>query len=142
MVTVGQRGGERYRPVPVTVDDDVSTISVPSTDTVTVDPGTPVPVTVGVLSVIVEPLAGAVMTGAGGAVVSTVKVTSSASEVLPAGSVCVADAVCSPSDNAVVGVTDQLPAPLTGLVPISVPSMLTVTVAPGSPVPLIAGSWW
>ena len=35
-------------------------ISVPSTDTVTVDPGTPVPVTVGVLSVIVEPPAGAV----------------------------------------------------------------------------------
>ena len=47
--------------------------------------------------------------------------------------------IVSPPVSAVVVGTDQLPAELTGLVPISVPSMLTVTVAPGSPVPVIVG---
>ena len=77
-------------------------ISVPSTDTVTVAPGSPVPVIVGVLSLIVEPSAGAMITGGSGTSVSTVKVDEASGDTFPAGSVWMAVAVCSPPVSAVV----------------------------------------
>src|ERR687893_28186 len=87
-----------------------------------------------------NPSAGAVITGAGGATVSTVNVTVSAGETLPAASVCVAEIVCGPSANGVVGVTDHVPSAATTAVPSTVPAAsVTVTVAPGSPVPVIVG---
>src|SRR5918998_338505 len=114
--------------------------TTPSTVTVTVAPGSPVPVIVGVLSEIVDPSAGLSTTGASGTVVSTVNVTvSDAGDVLPAGSVCVAVTVWSPSASGVVTSRLQVPSGATVVVPTTVPSMVTSTVAPGSPVPVIVG---
>src|SRR5580765_226412 len=109
--------------------------------TVTVAPGSPVPVMVGVLSVRVDPSVGAVMTGAVGALVSTVMVTGAdGGETFPAGSVWVAVSVVVPCGSGVVGVTDQVPPAPTVVVPMVAPvPSLTVTVAPGSPVPLMVG---
>jgi hypothetical protein len=76
---------------------------VPSA-TSTVDPVSPVPVMVGVASGTAAPAAGAVMTGAAGAVLSTVNVTGAlAGETLPATSVWVAVTVCAPSTNVDAG---------------------------------------
>src|SRR5918998_257113 len=114
--------------------------TAPSTVTSTVAPGSPVPVTVGVVSEIVDPFAGLSTTGASGAAVSTVNVTvSDAGDVLPAGSVCVAVTVWSPSASGVVTSRLQVPSGATVVVPTTVPSMVTSTVAPGSPVPVIVG---
>src|SRR5580765_6432090 len=108
--------------------------------TVTVAPGSPVPVMVGVLSFVDDPSAGAVITGAAGGVVSTVKVTGAeGAETLPARSAWVAVSVVAPSGSGVVGVSDHAPPASTVAVPIGAPPALTVTVAPGSPVPVIVG---
>ena len=64
---------------------------VPSTMTVTVLPASAVPVYVGVLSLVTEPLAGVSTTGAAGGVVSTVNVlVFDCALVLPTASVAVA----------------------------------------------------
>jgi hypothetical protein len=113
---------------------------VPPSVTVTVAPGSPVPVTVGVLSLVLEPFTGAVITGAAGAVVSTVNVTGAEAGLgLPAGSVCVAVIVCEPSANGAVGVQVHEPSACTVAVQTLVPPSVTVTVLPGSPVPVTGG---
>src|SRR5919106_1541868 len=122
----------------------VSTTALPSSlpawsVTVTVEAGSPVPEMVGVLSLVEVPLTGSSMTGAA-AVVSTVKVTGSeAGETLPAASVCVAVTVCSPSASSVGTPNVQVPSGPTVVVPTTTPSMVTSTVAPGSPVPVMVG---
>ena len=84
---------------------------VPSSSvTTTVAPRAPVPATVTPGPVTVAPCVGAVIVGAAGAAVSTVKLTAAAPEVLPAGSVCTAVTVCGPSSSAVVGVKVQPPS--------------------------------
>ena len=87
-----------------------SPIRTPSMKTVTVAPGSPVPTMSGVESVVVDPSAGAVITGASGASSSTTNSLSSASDSLPASSVWIADAVCGPSASGVVTGTVQLPS--------------------------------
>lgn len=73
--------------------------------TVTVLLVSAVPEMVGVLSLVVLPLAGTVTTGAGGGVVSTVKVlVFEVGLVFPALSVAVALTVCYPSASGVPGV--------------------------------------
>src|ERR687891_174294 len=89
-------------------------------NTSTVAPGSPVPVIVGVAS--------------------TVKLTGSeAGEALPSASVWVAVTVWSPSVSGSVSSRLQVPSAATVVVPTTAPSMVTVTVAPGSPVPVIVG---
>ena len=70
------------------------------------------------------------------------KVTASAGLVLPLGSVCVADTVCWPRGSTDES-HDQVPLPATTAVHSTVDPSVTVTVAPGSPVPEIRGvvSW-
>src|SRR3546814_11665532 len=74
-----------------------------------------------------------------GAVASTVNVLETGSDSLFPASVWVAVAVWLPSVNAVGASMVHRPPLLTTAVPIGVPSMLTVTVAPGSPVPDTVG---
>jgi hypothetical protein len=112
----------------------------PPSFTVTVLPASAVPVMVGVLSLVLKFSVGVMMTGAAGATVSTVTGAGAlAGLVLPAGSVWVAVSVCRPLVSGVVGVQVQLPAPSTTAVQTVVGPSFTVTVAPGSPCPLIAG---
>ena len=105
---------------------------------VTVLPASAVPVSVGVLSPVVVPLAGASTTGAGGGVVSTMNVLVAESGlVLPTESVARASTVCTPSESTVVGVKLQSPLADTVTVEVSTfPSTMRVTVLPGSAVPL------
>lgn len=67
---------------------------------VTVDPGSAVPVTVGVLSIVVLPLTGLVMLGAEGADVSTLNVVVTGPVVFPALSVSVTLMEFDPSGSA------------------------------------------
>jgi hypothetical protein len=111
--------------------------------TTTCEPGSAVPEKVGVVSSVVEPSAGVVMTGAAGGVVSTppgsiVKVVVAVA-VLPAGSVAVAVRVCAPGDKGLPGVHDQVPLAATVAVQTWVPPSRTVTEAPASPVPATSG---
>jgi hypothetical protein len=64
--------------------------TLPSTETVIVAPGSPVPVTVGVGSLVLDPAVGEVTTGAAGATVSTTKERNDVADTLPPVSVCVA----------------------------------------------------
>ncbi len=108
--------------------------------TVTVLPASAVPVIVGVLSLVLKVSVGVITTGAAGATVSTVTATGVlAGLVLPAGSVAVGVRVCGPLVKGVLGVQVQLPAPSTTAVQTVVAPSFTVTVLPGSPVPLIGG---
>jgi hypothetical protein len=118
--------------------------AVPATDpsivTVTVESGSAVPEIAGVVSFVDEPFAGAVITGASGAVVSTVKESGvDAGDTFPAASVAVAVAECGPSPSGVVGVNVQSPSGLVVAVPTTAPSIDTVTVEFGSAVPEMAG---
>src|SRR4030042_88506 len=82
--------------------------------------------------------AGALMVGTG--VVSTV--TTPAGEgplVLPAASAAVAENGWGPSARSELGVKVQLPFESAVAVPATAPSILTLTVAPGSAVPLNGG---
>jgi len=100
-------------------------------------PGAAVPVRVGVLSLVLELLAGPVTTGAAGTLASTVKVLVLESAlVLPAASAAVAFTVCWPLARPVVGVRVQLPAASAVVVPTEVPSTMTLMVLPGWAVPL------
>ncbi|EAU68165.1 Pea-VEAacid family [Stigmatella aurantiaca DW4/3-1] len=133
----GVVGVKLQLPLPSTV---VVPTDVPSTMTLMVLPGSPVPLYVGVESLMSEPLAGVVTTGAAGATVSTVKVfVLETGLVLPAASVAVAFTVCGPSASGAVGVRVQLPLAFAVAVPTDVPSTMTLTVLPGSAVPLYVG---
>ena len=82
-----------------------------------------VPVTVGVVSLVLLASAGVESTGAAGGVVSTVKVLVAESTlVLPAASVAVALTECDPSLSDEAEVKVQLPAPLAVVVPADEPS--------------------
>ena len=108
-------------------------------NTSTLDPFSAVPVIVGLGFVIVEPSAGAVITGAAGLVTSTVKSTRLlTSERLPAASTATAVAKCGPSASASES-TENVP-PAVAVVGSSVaPSTVTSTRAFASAVPLIVG---
>src|SRR5580692_9241654 len=114
---------------------------VPSIETVTVSPLTPVPAMAGSAVVVsVLPLAGLAIVGAAGAVgTATVKVSVAAVELGPPAAAWVAVTVWLALLKGDVGV--KLQALLeTGAVPTRVPSIETVTVSPLTPVPAMAGS--
>ena len=107
---------------------------------VTVSPAVPLPANIGVLilvllSVLLPLSVPAVRSGADGTDVSTVSV--SGPLMLPAGSTWVAVS-CVPLGNALEGVMVQLPSGATTAVPTGVLPFMTVTVDPGSPVPVMA----
>ena len=118
---------------------------------VTVEPGSAVPLSVGVVSLVLSPEVSAprrsgtssstwVMTGAAGATLSIVRVqVLETGLVLPAASVATAVRVCGPSAIGVSGVKIHTPRPLATVVPIATPSTRRVTVAFGSAVPLSVG---
>ena len=111
----------------------------PSMSTVSLSEAWPVPEIVGVAVVIVVPLAGAVMDGGGGTVVSTVNVSAvDGDEVTPA-LVSVAVAVWLALESAAVGVRLHVPLVETVVVPAVTPSMSTVSVSLAWPVPEIVG---
>ena len=119
----------------------VQSVTPPSV-TFTVLPGSAVPVMIGVLSLVLNVSVGVTTTGAAGATVSTVTASGVLTgPVLPAGSVAVAVRLCGPLVSGVVGVQLQLPAPSATAVHTVVPLglSLTVTVLPGSAVPLRVG---
>ncbi len=109
---------------------------VPSTVTVMVSPGVPCPVIGTVPLATVAPSAGASIVTNVPAITVNVLV---AIAVLPAGSVAVATAVCGPFESAALVGTDQVPSAATVAEPTAVPSTVTWTVAPGSPVPVMVG---
>ena len=80
------------------------------------------------------------MTGADGTPVSTVRLNGVVVlPVLPATSVALKVMAWGPSPRSVPGVKVQLPWAFTTAVPISLPSTITCTVEPTSPVPLKVG---
>ncbi len=109
-------------------------------------PGVPVPLIVGVVSLVMpsptvplSELLSSLAVGLG-PVTSTVIVSGAAGLVLPAGSVAVTLKVFGPSGNACVRVTDQVPSLLTVVVRISPVGLMTLMVSPGvPPAPLITG---
>jgi hypothetical protein len=102
--------------------------------------GSPVPVRVGVVSLVRELLAGTVIPGATGAVVSTTNVVAVGVLVFPAVSVRVTEKVFDPSGSGVVGVKLYDPVGDTTPVPMTVPeAFLTVNILLGSPVPVRVG---
>ena len=122
----------------------MATTAVPKTVApslmVTVSPGVPEPVNTGVLilvllSVLLPLSVPAVRSGAEGTDVSTVSV--SGPLMLPAESTWVAVS-CVPFGNALEGAMVQLPSGATTAVPTGVLPFMTVTVDPGSPVPVMA----
>ena len=106
-----------------------------SITTVTVALASAVPEMAGVAVATVVPLAGAVTTGARGALASIVKLlVFDAGEILPAASVAVAESAYVPS-VIVAAIRLQLPLPSAVVVPTGVESIRTVTVLPASAVP-------
>ena len=85
--------------------------------------------------------AGEVTTGASGATESTEKLRVTDPPTLPAASVAVTDAACAPCPSccAAVTVKVQLPDPFAVAVPNCTPSIVTVTVAFASAVPVKVG---
>ena len=99
-----------------------------------------VPVTKGVASLVMLPLAGVETTGADGAVVSMVKVfIAEALETLPPASVAVTCTVWLPSAIAADGVKEKGPVAPAMVVPMGKPSTYTVTVVLASAVPVTGG---
>ena len=119
----------------------------PGIVTVIVEPGSPVPLIVGVVSFVVESFSAPELElsarpsvkglGAVESIVTAVVVDT----VLPAASDCTTLTVCGPpSAKALTGVTLQEPFAVTVVVRTSrVPGIVTVMVAPGSPVPVMVG---
>ncbi len=129
---------------------DASTVPVPRTVPeaflrVIVLPTSPVPVIVGVESVVekgaVVSASTAVTVGARGAVISRIVIlTEFDGEVFPATSVAVISSVCTPSVSAGDVVIDHVPPAETVPVPIVLPDpSFIVMIAPTSPVPVIVG---
>jgi len=119
----------------------VQTVLPPPSLTVIVSPLVPVPMIGGMFVVTVVPLPGEVITGAGiGAIVSTVMCTMfDCPLMVPPGGVWVADNECGPSLSGAVGVHEYVPPLPTVAVQIGVVPSLTVTMAPGVPLPEIGG---
>ena len=107
--------------------------------TLTVAPGSPVPVTVGVVSLITSPGVGDVTTGAIGATVSTVNARVAGVLTLPAASVAVTEMACGPSANDVVGSQLHTPEALAVALHSTTPPSLTLILAFGSLLPLMVG---
>lgn len=113
---------------------------VPSTRTVTVLPAGAVPETSGRRFATAAPLAGALMTGWAGALLSLEKrISAEAVPVLPARSRAVAAMAWEPSLSAGETVHSKRPAASATTVQTVVPSTVTTTVAPGSEVPPTVG---
>jgi hypothetical protein len=113
--------------------------ALPSTRRVTVEPASAVPEYVGVVSLVVLPLAGAVTTGAAGATVSTVMFTGLLGGVVPFALVAVAVMTCGPLLRSADGVHEKAPVPLDVVVQTGTPSTNTVTVTLGLVVPVTVG---
>ena len=125
--------------------------SAPSRRMVTVEPGSAVPLSVGVVSLVLSPELSAprrsgtssstcVMTGAAGATLSTVRVqVLETGPGLPAASVATAVRAWGPSPIGEEGVKLHTPRPLATVVPISTPSTRRLIVAFASAVPLSVG---
>lgn len=106
---------------------------------VIVEPFSPVPVNIGVVSCVAAPFTGAVISGAVGAVVSTVRLIGEPGVLLPTASVAVGVTVVAPCGSGDGGVHDQLPF-ATVVVQIVFPaSSVKLTVEPFSPVPVKVG---
>jgi hypothetical protein len=120
--------------VPPAVAVTVQMVVAPSV-TVTVELASAVPEGVCAATFVFVPFAGTLMTGAAGAVVSTVKVSVAADEVLPAASLAVAESVCEPCENVVAVGHVQAPPELAVTVQIVVAPSFTVTVEFASAVP-------
>ena len=132
--------------VGVTLQTPLTTVTVltspPGKVTVMVSPLVPVPLMVGVASLVMPSslvllsLAGSsTAAGAAGALVSMVRGKATAGPVLPAGSVAVTLRVFRPSGSVVV-VALQLPLASTKAVAMTLPAAsLMVMVSPGAPVP-------
>jgi hypothetical protein len=88
---------------------------------------------------VVLPVAGAVTTGAAGAVLSMLKARAGEATLPPPESVTVAMMLCGPLPNALLGVQVQLPLASAVVVQIGVPLSVTTTVPLGVPVPLMVG---
>ena len=115
---------------------------------VMVSPGVPVPLSVGVVSLVllsprlpVSLLLSKAAAGAAGAVVSMVTLRVPGALVLPCRSVAVTLRLVVPSGKAVVGVMAQLPLPSTTAVPSTVVPLgaYSVMVSPAVPVPDMVG---
>jgi hypothetical protein len=98
-----------------------------------------VPLIVGVRSFVAEPFCGAVITGASGAVVSTVNVDVPGWLVFPAASVATAESVCLASVNAAEGEQVQSSPALATVEQILAEPSVTTIAAPGSAVPETSG---
>src|SRR5690606_11259624 len=109
--------------------------STPPMVTLIAAPASEVPETVGVLLLVKSSLTGAVMLTSG-AWVSKPPGTVAESDSLPAGSVCVA-VMSSPSTKLPVRVHDHEPSGCTMALQDAPPGVDTLTVAPGSPVPVM-----
>jgi hypothetical protein len=107
---------------------------------VNTDPGSPVPLMVGVLSLVMRPFVGLAIVGAVGAVVSIWIGSVRTGETFPVASVDVAMREFSPSGSRVVGVNDQLPDPSAVTVPRVTPEAFFIsTVLFASAVPVMVG---
>lgn len=122
--------------LPPALDIVVPSDVVPS-NTSTVVLGSAEPIIVGVSSVVLELLAGDVITGAFGIVVSISTVTEFEELlILPALSEAIAKNICDPSDNGLIGVNDHAPLPSAIVVPNRLfPSIRMVTVELASAIP-------
>ena len=107
--------------------------------TLIVSLGVPVPLIVGVVPLMGVLPEGEVIVGATGATVSTLKGSDVGRLVLPAGSVAVTLSVCAPSAIGRVGVQLHAPLALATAVQTGTPFSVTLTVLPGSAVPLTVG---
>jgi len=101
---------------------------LPSTMTTIVAPGSPVPLTLVASTAVISTTV----------LVSTLNVDVSVA-TLPKRSVALASAVCEPSASVVVRSVDHVPSAAAVTVPITTPSTVTTTVAPGTAVPEMVG---
>jgi hypothetical protein len=107
---------------------------------VNTDPGSPVPLMVGVLSLVIRPFVGLAIVGAVGAVVSIWIGSVRTGETFPVASVDVAVREFSPSGRGDDGVNDQLPDPSAVTVPRVTPEAFFIsTVLFASAVPVMVG---
>ena len=127
-----------YVPSPATVP--VPRVFPDPSVIVNVDPGSPIPLIVGVESLVRRPLVGLAIIGVAGAVVSTVTEIFCGVLVFPVESVAVTERVFTHSGSAVDGVNVQLPDPSAVTVPSVFPDPSCIsTVEFASAVPVIVG---
>ena len=110
-------------------------MDAPSTRTVMVVPGSPLPTTTGVVVLTRLPFEGLSTTGVSGGVVSMVKRTGVLSRELPTTFTDDAVATCGPALSAVEAVQENAPAEVAVAVQTTTPSTRTETALPASAVP-------